>query len=258
MALLLFELYKKLNLEIALAFLIGFIAIGLPAVTQSMNEIIVFLIAIIFSLIILRKKDLNNGLIELFFVAGSVTNFLDLLTAPLVTLCIPLIISILLFQKEKLSFKEIMIKLVLMCFSWGMAYGITWAIKWILVQLVFGRPIISNAIVQAKVRIGIKTRKISLSSISDKMIVFLNKRIILVLISIELYSLIKSFMRKKVNKDIKQLIPYIIILIFPIIWFLVLKEHSRTHAFFTYRILIISIICIFVIINKLYEHNSYN
>ena len=55
------------------------------------------------------------------------------------------------------------------------------------------------------------------------------------------------------HENIKDIIPYVITALFPIIWFVVLKEHSYVHSFFTYRILIITIISIFIIIRNLFE-----
>ena len=69
-------------------------------------------------------------------------------------------------------------------------------------------------------------------------------------------------MIKKIKKDIdfsdniKKCIPYIIIFFFPIIWYIVLKQHSYTHVNFTYRLLIISVICVLIMASKILKEKN--
>lgn len=257
LSLLLYKLYKKLNIQIAIIFLIGFLSISIFAVSQGINEILVYIISLIFSIVLLYKKDLQKNLVEMFFVVGSITNFFDLLTAPLVTLGIPLIICILLLQKENNSLKDIFIKSTKICISWCLAYGLTWIMKWFLTQLIYGRPIIAQSIEQARFRTGVE-QNIEFIVLLSKVKNFLSKNVFTTLVSlIIVYIICKMLANRKEKIDFKQniknAIPYIITMFFPIIWYLVLKQHSYIHTFFTYRIIIISIISIFIIIYKLYE-----
>ena len=65
-------------------------------------------------------------------------------------------------------------------------------------------------------------------------------------------------MKNKINikENLKETIPYIFIFFFPILWYLVLKQHSYTHVNFTYRLLIISIICILIIVEKILKFDK--
>ena len=49
------------------------------------------------------------------------------------------------------------------------------------------------------------------------------------------------------GENLKKCIPYILIFFFPIVWYVVLKQHSYTHVNFTYRLLCISVICVLII-----------
>ena len=130
----------------------GLLSIEIVLTTRAFNEIIDFIIAISASIAILLKKDLNKNIGVIFFIVGSVTSFMDLLTEPLITLGLPLIIYILLMQKQRTSLKQDIISFIKLSILWGLGYALTWLMKWILVSLIYNRDIIQNALQQAKFR----------------------------------------------------------------------------------------------------------
>ena len=260
--LLLYKLYHKTDVWTAVIFLIGLLSISIFVVAQSINEILVFLIAIIFSLILLNKKDLHKHITEIFFIAGSITNFIDLLTAPLVTLGLPLIVYIILLQKEKNRLKDILKKCVKVCLAWGFAYGFTWILKWILIQLIYGRPIVTQALEQARYRSGIGKNNVRFTDALKRNINYLSNNLIIIIsglmivysvVNIILNHKLKIDLKVKLKANLKEAIPYILTFFLPILWFIALKEHSYVHAFFTYRIFIITIISAFMILYKLFK-----
>ena len=133
------------------------LSINIFVVTQSFNEITVYLIAIIASIMLLIKFNniKNYGL--LFFIIGSITNYIDLLTAPVVTLGIPATIYFLLLQEKesKISLKNYVIEILKVGAFWTLGYAITWGIKWVLVEIIFDKNIISQSIEQALYRIKV-------------------------------------------------------------------------------------------------------
>lgn len=255
---LLYKIYKKLNISTAVIFIIGLLSVSIFIVTKGINEILVFLIALIFSIILLSIKNFDKHTNELFFIIGSITSFIDLLTAPLVTLGIPLIIYVLLLQKGDTKLKDILLKMLKVCIAWGLGYGLTWASKWIITQLMLGRPIISQAIEQARYRTSLSTSSLGYVDVLKRNFTYLSLNVILAILSMITIYIIGNLIlkyKKKIDfkKNLKNAVPYIIIAIFPFAWYFVLQEHSYVHAFFTYRILIITIISVFIIINKIFE-----
>ena len=79
-------LCKKISITSGVIYGIGLLAISIFIVTKSINEILIFIVAFISSIILLLKKNPEKNIGIFFFVVGSVSNFIDLLTAPLVTL----------------------------------------------------------------------------------------------------------------------------------------------------------------------------
>ena len=186
----------------------------------------------------------------------SITSFIDLLTAPLITLGLPLITYLLLLQKEQIKLKDVLISLVKVCFLWAMGYAFTWIAKWVITQLILGRPIISQAIEQAKYRTNSNIRKVNFTKTLQMNMTFLsNSTILILLVALIGYILPNAIItrKKSIKQNLINCVPYVITAIIPLIWFFILKEHSFTHAFFTYRILIITIISVFIVVRKIYQ-----
>ena len=247
---------KKINWQIAVMFLIGFLSIDIFIAARAFNAICVFIIAIVSTIFILLKKDSEKNIAINFFVIGSVTSFIDLLTTPLVTLGIPIIVYLLLIQKNGKNLKECLIELVKICLMWGIGYGLTWATKWILVQLMYNRPIIQNALTQAQVRtVTNKTTflnmMINIGNFLSYEVIFAN---IMIMISYAIIMLVKNRNKElNIKNNIVQSIPYLIVAMMPLAWYAVLKQHSMIHRFFTYRALVITIITLMVSEYKILE-----
>lgn len=247
---------KKIKWQIAVMFLIGFLSIDIFIAARAFNAICVFIIAIVSTIFILLKKDSEKNIAINFFVIGSVTSFIDLLTTPLVTLGIPIIVYLLLIQKNGKNIKECLIELVKICLMWGIGYGLTWATKWILVQLMYNRPIIQNALTQAQVRtVTNKTTflnmMINIGNFLSYEVIFAN---IMIMISYAIIMLVKNRNKElNIKNNIVQSIPYLIVAMMPLAWYAVLKQHSMIHRFFTYRALVITIITLMVSEYKILE-----
>lgn len=259
--LLMYLLIKKLNIRIAIIFLLGLMSANIFVTTQAINEIIVFFIAIIASIYMLLKKEIDKNIGINFFVIGSITVFMDLLTAPLVTLGIPLIIYFLLAETKNKTIKENIIIFIKLCLCWTIGYGLTWGAKWAITSMLCNRPIIQNAITQAKYRTN--ATKISFVTVLRRNIQFLSENVFIITFYIILAGIIIKFIinRKKtinIKENLKIALPYMLIAILPFVWYFVLKQHSLMHSFFTYRIFCITIISIFVITEKLTEEEIKN
>ena len=249
---------KKINLLTGIIFAIGLLSINIFIVSRSINEILVFLVAFISSIFLLLRKDKIKHIGLFFFVVGSVTNFIDLLTAPLVTLGLTAVTYFLLLQKdeEKVSVKKYILELIKIGAMWCIGYGLTWVSKWVITELVYGRPIVSQAIQQAMFRSKLPVYNgqeiFGTMDVIERNLEFLSKATMLMIAAIAIIYLtvmaIKNY-KKDVDfgENLKKCIPYILIFFFPIVWYVVLKQHSYTHVNFTYRLLCISVICVLII-----------
>lgn len=255
-------LCKKISITSGVIYGIGLLAISIFIVTKSINEILIFIVAFISSIILLLKKNPEKNIGIFFFVVGSVSNFIDLLTAPLVTLGITAITYFLLVQKNesKVNIKRYILDFLKICISWALGYGITWLSKWVITEIFFGRPIISQAIEQAVFRSNgpqINGMNIfSLSNVFIRNMEYLSSPVaITILIAAVIYIIVMMIINrnKKIDfkENLKKCLPYILIFFLPVIWYMFLKQHSYTHVNFTYRILVISIISLLIIASKI-------
>ncbi len=255
-------LCKKISITSGVIYGIGLLAISIFIVTKSINEILIFIVAFISSIILLLKKNPEKNIGIFFFVVGSVSNFIDLLTAPLVTLGITAITYFLLIQRNesKVNIKRYILDFLKICISWALGYGITWLSKWVITEIFFGRPIISQAIEQAVFRSNgpqINGMNIfSLSNVFIRNMEYLSSPVaITILIAAVIYIIVMMIINrnKKIDfkENLKKCLPYILIFFLPVIWYMVLKQHSYTHVNFTYRILVISIISLLIIASKI-------
>jgi len=254
-------LYKKVDLQTALIYIIGFISISIWIVTKSINESFIFIFALISTIFLLLRKDKIKDYFLFFFIIGSITNFIDLLTAPIVSLGLVGTTYFLMLQKEnkEMSIKDYLKEIIKICVAWGLGYGLTWIIKWVLVQVLYNRDLIMQAIEQARFRIVLpKKTNFSIMNVLTKNIAFLSLNTVKgLLVLITIYVLYKLIINKNENIDFKnnfkKCIPFVFLSLLPIAWYIVLKQHSYIHAFFTYRIFIVTIINIFICIKVLFE-----
>ena len=249
---LLYLITKKLNGIIAVIFFCSMIWSEYFFLCFSLQGIFVFLIAMISSIVILERdsKIINFGLG--FFIIGMLTNFFDFLTVPLITLFLPLILYFLLKQKTETNqtIKSILVKMIQLSMLWGIGYVLTWGTKWILFDICFNRDLIKVALQQVFYRSAQDANITWLHSIISNLQYWKNGMICSIIISVIAFNI--QIIRKKItlnqNYPLKEIFIqsflYIIIGLIPIVWYAIIANHSYYHAFFTYRNLMITNICI--------------
>ena len=243
-------IYKNLSIMHALCFIFSMLAINFFIIPMSLQFTSVFAIMLIAVIIIniLYKVKKEKYLPYMFFIMGGVTNFFDLLTVPLITLGIPLIVVILLRNKNNCDIKKTIIELIKLSMFWAISYILAFFAKWVIASCILQKDIITNALEQILFRTNgsDKYPATRLGAISIN-IEYLNNAVLLLfgilIVFIWIIALVK---RRKKIKDMKKAIPLIILAIYPYIWYAVIAGHSTVHAFFTYRaqaIMIFGILC---------------
>lgn len=258
---------RKINVLTGIIYIIGLLSISIFIITKSLNESLIFLVAFISSIYLLLRYRKIKNIGVFFFIVGSISSFIDLLTAPLVTLGITAITYFLIMQKneENVSIKKYILEILKIGIAWTLGYGITWASKWLITELIFNRPIISQAIEQASFRSNVPKYKgeelFGALDVIERNLEFLStpvSGIIFVIFILFIIIFMIKNSKKNINfkENLKNCVPFIIIFFFPIIWYLVLKQHSYTHVNFTYRLLIISIISLLVVSSQILKEDS--
>ena len=171
------------------------------------------------------------------FITGMFTTYFDLLTTPLLTLGLPLIIYIILQGEEKKSAYELYKSIFILCLFWLIGYASAWVIKWVLVVILADSTAIDAAI-QA-----IKWRTTTDNYTRWDAIVKNFNLIPLVWLNIVLSFLLLLTFFSFNKKGIARAIAFLIVGLFPYIWYFILSSHSHPHWWFTYRAQVISMSC---------------
>ncbi len=236
--------YKKIGKSISVFFLITvLISMFFPIVPYSLQFSTVFYISFI-SIVILLTFDRiwqnRMNAILMFFIVGGVTSYADLLTAPVITIGMPLIFYSL--MKKTGLYKDVL----LFSFMWLLGYGLMWGTKWVLAYYLTGYDMVQNAVDQSFVRFG---NDISVVQILGT-IAWGTPTIIQWFILIVLGFWIGATKNKERMKNNMWLL---IIALLPVLWMCVLKNHSSIHFWFVWRGEMVSIFALLIFVYRTTE-----
>jgi hypothetical protein len=236
---LLFVTYKKTNSYITIATLFFLISANVWAIGASMQYSSVFIIMLCASiyLLLFDKRIKDIGLF--FFIVGMLTSFFDLLTAPIITLGIPLVFYIILNPKEKKLVRNIINIMMI----WGIGYLCMWGSKWIITDLCYHTNIIKEAFGQV-FRYTVSHEEfhenifhINLLNMSHLLIYFI--------IAVGIWALTWLLRRNK-QMTKQQFWSMSIVAIVPFLWTCLTKNHCFAHARYTFRNYLILLLVIAV------------
>ncbi|MGL5898973.1 MAG: hypothetical protein ACRCZW_04805 [Lactobacillaceae bacterium] len=217
---------------------------------QFSNAFILTFISIIY---LLSKKDidcfLSKNIILFFFTIGSLINFIDLLTAPVITLGLPLAIVIL--TKKRATISNIMI-IIKSSIAWGIGYGLTWASKWCIGSLILNKNIISDAIHQIFFRsIGDETHPIHRSAMLayNFKAMFISSAMAYIIPAIFLIAIV---LYRKINIGITSAL--LLLSLMPYVWYVVLTNHSQIHFWFTFRAQTVTMFCFLIMLSLIIKY----
>lgn len=202
---------------------------------------------LISNLFVLRKnRDSKELGIVTFLVIGMVTNFVDFLTAPLLTLGVPLI-TLLVLEEKDVTLEKVKIMLGA-SFAWGVGYFGAWLSKWAIGSMILRTNVFADALNQAAIRTQgnamesvsfIRTIRNNLAALTPPFVKNFPNLVVLagVFLIICCMILILFVDVKAVKKHWMMLA----VCVYPILWYAVLTEHSQLHFIFTYRELVMSV-----------------
>ena len=141
---------RMLGWQIAVCFVLSLALMWVWVVPFCLEYLSVFYlmgVGIIAVLLLAKKGKLVKWGPELFLLLGILTAYLDLLTAPLVTLGFPLIIAALclLRSNHRSEFAYLFKHLLVWILLWLLGFAGFWAAKIVLTQAMFGYGVLSDA-----------------------------------------------------------------------------------------------------------------
>ena len=212
-------------------------------VTQfSMQFFPVLALTLIGSLLVI-KRDKSKDFGLLFFIVGSLTCYFDLLTAPLLTLGIPLAVMLSLNKESQFDLKRNLLTIIKLILLWGLGFALTFFMKWVLASLILGQNVLADAYEVALYRMDTEdfTRWDALSR-NFKMI-----PLWMIIVAVAVLIVIDVVRHKRLN--CKKALVYLLVGVMPLVWYLLLSNHSYIHWWFTYRLLAITITCLMLMLS---------
>lgn len=233
-------LFKK-NIRYTAAYILSACMIMPLTTAFSLQFSDIFYIFAIASLVILYKNDalIKKDRYLLFFTGiGIATAFFDFLTYPIAAFGIPAVIYMVVNDTEPLKTRVINMVKFFVC--WGIGYALMWSGKWIMATLFTDENIIVNALRAVDTRVGMNEYDIP-------RVIYRNIRqfvktpvtlVLMVFIGMEIAVIVKK--RGCAKENILKCIPYIMICILPVLWYVFACNHSAVHYWFTNKALIAS------------------
>ena len=253
--LLMMLLYKKINFKYCFITILSLLVSEYFFMGLNLQGTFTFIIAMLASIIICIRFEKIKNIGLYFFVIGMATCYFDLLTHPIITLGIPMIIYLLLKQKvENVSLKDSIKFIILNTLLWGIGWIAANVAKWVIVDILYNRDLIHKSLLQFYHR---SQRDYSTTLVwydglrANILYSKANTITYLVILAIYFVSyLIKNY--KRIYIDIKGALPYFIISLMPIAWLILMRNHTLSHMYFTWRMLIVFYIGIGVFFFKLF------
>ena len=266
-SILMYFLIKNTNWKIAVALFLAFVAADLFVWIYTLHGRYVVIVALLISIFIANKKINEKNINIWLFVSGALTAYFDLLTTPIFSALLPIVIYTAVNTKDT-TIKSEIIRLIKNFAAWGIGYLGLWATKWVISDLLYDTEIIKVSLTQIYYRLFGNIKKSNIG-IKDFKVLKLNVKTATNYLTIALYicmfayAIIKKKRSRKNNMFLSaQKLPYFLCIIITIAWYLVVSEHSNRHYFFTYKTMLIPLLSTMLIVlddknvNKLLAENN--
>lgn len=257
LSLLLCMVVKKYGSAYAIPVIMMVLILNPVVMPLSLQFSWVYYIGLLGSIVILGIKQQTESDIYLFLfmMFGMLTSYFDLLTYPLFTLGLPLVL-LMLKSREFKSIRRIFMT-VSMSIIWFVGYAVMWIGKWIFAVLFAHIHIfeeVSDKISERTSMVGELDEPLTFrSAISRVLSVIMIKPYVFAFICLFVaYLICIVYERRKIDrlhiKTLKDvllyLLPYIFIAFIPFVWFGILSNHTYAHYWFTYRELAVTVLAV--------------
>lgn len=244
------KIYKRFSLSVLTFFIGTFLLVGLPMIPLSPQLTTCFFITLLAcaTLLCCPKITNNKAFVYFFFSVGGLTSFMDFLTAPLLTLGIPLTLALLLHKNEN-PWRY----MISACCAWMAGYALIWISKWFLTAIFTDIPVFSDAMGAMLYRIGEGGEEVH---INNPFLQIILSRPVLILFLLLYLGLGVFLYLKNPSGRIRSSLVFYAVAAFPLVWYVVLYEHSIQHNFFTWRIIAVSLFAFFIFIHLILRRNT--
>ena len=266
----------RLGLGTALAFLSALAVVGVVAVPLSVNFSGVFYLAFTGMVMIALGMDRGGAHrldLETFFFIGAVTAFVDVLTAPVLTLGMPLTVLLLgrLSSESASAIGRQCACFIRMSAVWSMGYAESWMAKWTISSLVLNKNVFLDAAQSVASRLngteaGLNFDRIETVRRNVAMLFPLfgctqpqgiqwDVVAAACMLPAAVTIVVLMLLTRHIRRDGRQwrVIGLIPAGALPFAWYLIVNGHSRVHYFFTFRGLAVTVFVMLAALFHLFD-----
>lgn len=217
------------------------------AISQALQYSWVFYIGLFGSLLIVRFHDWfsqKERVYFLFLLLGMLTCYMDLLTYPLFTWGIPMIWWLVMNRNNEEG-RKLFASVIFCGIAWICGYGGLWIGKWLIGQVILHQPLLQQAWHEVQYRSG-TLPDVDGTGISHIKVIWDNLSIYQSIQSLFLLGgwiiwLGYRFTIKHINIKVKNASALLLVSLSPVVWYIILHNHTYVHSSFTYRIWVIGL-----------------
>lgn len=209
------------------------------------------------SIVLLLRLDKIKIFSLFIFIVGCLTSIFDYLTVPLITIGMLSSIYLLKLLKENKDWKYCFKFIIINSIIWLIGYLGTWLFKWVLYDLTISstKSMIDVGITQCLFRVQrISNTVYSEISVWNRILDFVSNMPLFILGTLMITILLRRF-KYNIGVHNKSTFMFLLIAPMPIIWYIVLSNHTIVHFRFVYRHILLFMLGFLLFLNELLFNN---
>lgn len=211
-------------------------------VMLSLDYSVCFYIYTLSALSILRFPKCREKYGLFFLFIGMLTAYMDLLTWPLVTWAVPLMILV----QYRMSVSEKLKRIMIASGAWSVGYIVQWSSKWLAATLILDDNVFADAIESLLFRSALSEKDaVTWGDVVMKNLFVFQKAPCLLLGGAGALLTVIFIYRNKGKIQWCNMIPSLLIAAAPFLWYLVTRNHAYEHYWMTWRNLSISVFALY-------------
>ena len=255
-------LWRRLGALVAASYLLSLLLVNVYIMQLSIQFLPVLLIALgATSWVVYRVKSPGQMCMTLF-VTGALTAYFDLLTCPVLTWGMPMCVYVL--TQRQGGFGRRFSTVFGASALWAVGYGVSWVAKWLLATLTTTENVLRDGFRESTVRAG-EYQDISRVDAMMRNVEMLSWPMVcwalIVLLVLVAFQLRREALRRSGVSvgslfhirlvSLHTSLLCLMLAVPPLLWYLVVADHSYLHFWFTYRSMAVVLLSMFAAVVSL-------
>lgn len=241
-------LYKRGLKRLIIPYILMYLMLMPAALFRSMQYSSCYYVLSIGVILLLLTKNLKKAPV-CFLTAGILTAYFDYLTYPMATFGIPALVYTALMGDEDANKK--LSRIVKAALMWCVGYGVMWASKWVITEMVTG-----NGFKDAFGAVAQRTGELPddagalfyrVLSIGKNYLYFLHTPVTALCAGYMCVSLLRGRARGAAGR----MLPYLVIALAPAVWFFVASNHCLVHYPFAGKASVVTVTALMFCLSEL-------